>query len=235
MPRQRPNSGRKTPPETIPAPNSVRQSDAIALLNTLPNRYVDLILTDIPYEHVNKRSGAVRRSDKGEANELNFNPLEFAHHTLRVTRGSAIIFCGKEQFSLLYEHFDRQGFTTRMIVWEKTNPSPMNGRRIFLSGIECAVHFRKPGATFNGHCRNTVFRFPNGSSRRHPTEKPLGLFRELIELLTNPGDLVCDLCAGAGTTAVACQQLSRRWIGGDINPEYVQITNHRLQNGRSNP
>ncbi len=226
---RRPHSiGKKPSPTAIPAPNSVRQSDAIALLKTIPNRYVDLLLTDIPYEQVNKPSGGLRRIDKGQANELNFNPLEFAHHTLRVTRGSAVIFCGKEQFSLLYEHFDRQGFTTRMIVWEKTNPMPMNGKHIFLSGVECAVHFRKPGAAFNGHCRNTVFRFPNGSSRRHPTEKTLALFRELIELLTNPGDLVCDPCIGAGTTAVACQQLNRRWIGGDINPEYVHLTNNRL-------
>ena len=35
-----------------------------------------------------------------------------------------------------------------MIVWEKTNPMPVNGRYVFLSGVECAVHFRKKWATF---------------------------------------------------------------------------------------
>ena len=116
-----------------------------------------------------------------------------------------------------------------MIVWEKTNPMPMNGRYVFLSGVECAVHFRKKGATFNGNCINTVFRFPNGSSKRHPTEKPLALFTKLIDLLTDPGDLVLDPCMGSGTTAIACEQTGRRYICGDINPDYAGMAIQRLR------
>ena len=44
--------------------------------------------------------------------------------------------------------------TVRHLVWEKTNPSPMNGQYIYLSGIENAVWFKKKGATFNAHCKN---------------------------------------------------------------------------------
>ncbi|MCY4223322.1 MAG: site-specific DNA-methyltransferase [Bacteroidetes bacterium] len=89
----------------------------------------------------------------------------------------------------------------------------MNGQYLFLSGVECAVYFRKSGATFNGHCLNTVFRYPNGSSKRHPTEKPLPLFKEFVSLLTNENGLVLDPCVGSGTTAVACKELGRRYIG----------------------
>ena len=208
---------------------AVYQSDAVALMAGIPDNAVNLFLTDIPYQRVNKPSGGLRKLDKTYANELDFSPLQLVEQAVRITKGNAVIFCGKEQFSELYQYCDENGLTTRMIIWEKTNPMPMNGQRVLLSGVECAVHFRKPKATYHGHCRNTVFRYPNGSSRRHPTEKPLALFKELIQLMTNPKDLVCDPCVGAGTTAVACQELDRQFIVGDNNPECIQTTNHRLR------
>ena len=206
----------------------IKQCDAIELMQTLPDSYVDLLLTDIPYARVNKPSNGLRVIDKKQANKETFDLGNFAREAFRVTKGSAVIFCGKEQFSTLYGDFDDWGATTRMIVWEKTNPMPMNGRYVFLSGVECAVHFRKKNATFNGNCINTVFRFPNGSSKRHPTEKPLALFREFINLLTDPGDLVLDPCMGSGTTVIACEQTGRRYICGDINPDYAVMATQRL-------
>lgn len=209
----------------------IKQCDAIELMQTLPDNHVDLLLTDIPYTRVNKPSNGLRVIDKKEANKKTFDLQSFAREAFRVTKGSAIIFCGKEQFSTLYGDFDDWGATTRMIVWEKTNPMPMNGDYVFLSGVECAVHFRKKGATFNGKCINTVFRFPNGSSKRHPTEKPLALFKEFIDILTDLGDLVLDPCVGSGTTAIACEQTGRRYICGDINPDYAVMSIQRLRGG----
>ncbi len=217
--------------ELVVAKNRITTCDAIELMLNFPDNHIDLLLTDIPYARVNKRSNGLRTIDKKDANKVTFNLNDFASEAFRITKGSVVIFCGKEQFSSLYEYFDDQGVTTRMIVWEKTNPMPMNGRYIFLSGVECAVHFRKPGATFNAHCLNTVFRYPNGSSRRHPTEKPLIMFKKFIEILSNPGDLVCDPFMGSGTTAIACHQLERYYICGDINPGNVKIANERLLNG----
>lgn len=205
------------------------ESNAIELMQDLSDNSIDLLLTDIPYARVNKKSNGLRVLDKKEANTETFDLEVFAHQAFRVTKGNAIIFCGKEQFSTLYGFFDSAGATTRMIVWEKTNPMPMNGRYVFLSGVECAVHFRKNGATFNGNCLNTVFRFSNGSSKRHPTEKPLALFIEFIKLLTNQGDLVLDPCMGSGTTAIACEKIGRRYICSDINPDYVEMTIQRLR------
>lgn len=204
------------------------QSDAIELMQTLPDNHVDLLLTDIPYARVNKPSNGLRIIDKKEANTETFDLRSFASEAFRVTKGNAIIFCGKEQFSSPYEDFDNWGATTRMIVWEKTNPMPMNGKYVFLSGVECAVHFRKNGATFNRSCMNTVFRFPNGSSKRHPTEKPLALFKEFVDILTNPGDLVLDPCMGSGTTPIVCEQTGRHYICSDINADYVEIAIQRV-------
>jgi site-specific DNA-methyltransferase (adenine-specific) len=66
------------------------------------------------------------------------------------------------------------------------------------------------------------------NKRKHPTEKPLDLFKWLIKSYSNEGDLVIDNCIGSGTTAVACKQTNRNFIGCDISQEYVDITNKRL-------
>jgi len=209
--------------------DQIYNMDAIKFMAQISAGSIDLLLTDIPYGKVNKPSPGFRHLDKGDANTETFGLMDFAGEAFRITRGSGVVFCGWEQFSGLCQYFSDQGATTRMIIWEKTNPTPMNGKNLFLSGVECAVYFRKSGATFNGHCLNTVFRYPNGSSERHPTEKPLALFRRFVELLSNPGDVVCDPCSGSGTTAAACRELNRRYICNDINPDYVGLAVERLR------
>ena len=62
----------------------------------------------------------------------------------------------------------------------------------------------------------------------HPTQKPVSLYSYLIRTYTQPGDVVLDFCCGSGTTAVAAQQESRRFIAGDQSAEYVAIARKRL-------
>jgi adenine-specific DNA-methyltransferase len=63
----------------------------------------------------------------------------------------------------------------------------------------------------------------------HPTQKPVRLLRYVLDLYTNPGDVVLDPFAGTGTTAVACKQTGRHYIAIENNPEYAAITKERLQ------
>lgn len=63
----------------------------------------------------------------------------------------------------------------------------------------------------------------------HPTQKPVRLLRNLVELYTNEGDLVLDPFAGTGTTAVACKLARRHYIVIESNPEYATFAQQRLQ------
>ena len=63
----------------------------------------------------------------------------------------------------------------------------------------------------------------------YPTQKPLALLTRLIEALTNPGELVGDFCCGSGTTLVAAQTLSRRWLGSDVSAAAVDCAASRLR------
>lgn len=62
----------------------------------------------------------------------------------------------------------------------------------------------------------------------HPAQKPLKLMAALIELVTQPGQIVLDPFAGSGTTLLAAKQLDRRFIGYELDPTYAQAAKDRL-------
>ena len=181
---------------------------------------VDLTLTDIPYAEVNKESSGLRVLDKEDANTLGFTLETFVDESVRVTRGSIYVFCGWEQVSPLLVLYGRHGLTTRIGVWVKTNPSPMNGQRVWLSGTEMCVFARKSNATFNEHCKSAVWTYPSGTSKTHPTEKPEPLFERLILASSNEGDTVFDPCSGSGTTASVCVRTGRSFVGFEMSPRF---------------
>ena len=193
------------------------------------NNKVDFTITDIPYNAVSRNSNGLRNLNKKEADILTFDLNIFLEELFRITKNSIVIFCGKEQFSSIFSFFASKKGTTRPIVWEKSNPSPMNGKYIYLSGIELAVWFKKSGAkTFNAFCKNTVFKYPNGSTKLHPTEKNHKLLSELIIDNTNDGDIVFDPCCGSGSHLLVSKQLNRNFVGFEINEEYYKIAIKRL-------
>jgi site-specific DNA-methyltransferase (adenine-specific) len=66
--------------------------------------------------------------------------------------------------------------------------------------------------------------------RVHPTQKPVDLFAYLIRTYTNEGDIVLDNCMGSGTTAIAALRTGRQFIGFELEREYVEIANKRIDN-----
>lgn len=93
-----------------------------------------------------------------------------------------------------------------------------------------------------GFCGNTVnvtnngtrypksvltFRNPNQKGQ-HPTQKPVPLLEYLIKTYTNENELILDNCIGSGSTAVACINTNRNYIGIELQKEYVDIANKRI-------
>lgn len=208
----------------------IRQGDCIEVMKSMKNDSVDFTLTDIPYNEVNRKSNGLRDLDKQKADVLTFDLNVFLNEVYRITKNSICIFCGREQFSEIYSFFAKQKGTVRPIVWQKSNPSPMNGQHIYLSGVEFAVWFKKSGAkVFNAHCKNTVFKYPNGSSKLHPTEKNHELLKELILDNTNENDIVFDCCMGSGSHLVVSLQNNRRAWGIELDESYFNIAKERIE------
>lgn len=207
-------------------------ADCMDTFKQMHDGHVQLTLTDIPYGAVNRESSGLRNLDKESADIMQFDLQQFLDEVYRVTSGTIIIFCGKEQLSEIYGYFDkmqkRGKGTVRQLIWQKTNPSPMNGQYIYLSGVENAVWFKKRGGYFNARCKNTVFTYPCGRSKLHPTEKNHGLLKELILDNSNEGDTVFDPCMGSGAHGIVAAENNRNFIGIEINDTYFNIAKERL-------
>lgn len=202
--------------------------DCMNILSDLPSKSVTMCLTDIPYGVVNRQDNGLINLNKGLADIETFDLTSFLVEICRVVSGSAYIFCGTEQVSQIRKHFVDSGMSTRLCIWEKTNPVPMNGEYIWLSGIECCVYGKFSGATFNEKCKNSVWRYPIVHDQKHPTQKPLRLFEYLIRTSTNPGDVVLDPCLGSGTTAIACINSGRHYIGIEKDQSFFEVAQRRI-------
>ena len=216
--------------------NEIYNEDCMVFMKGMDADSVNLVLTDIPYDEVNRKSNGLRVLDKQGADISTFDLHSFLEETYRVAKGTIIIFCGQHQMSEIKNFFqekqDKNKGTVRQLIWKKTNPSPMNGQHIYLSGIENAIWFKKRGGTFNAHCKNTVFEYPifSGKKRIHPTQKHPDLFKELILDNTNEGDLVFDPCAGGMTTALAAHATNREFICCELNKEFFDKGVELLRN-----
>lgn len=209
--------------------NKIIHGDCISIMSEMEDNSVDFTLTDIPYDVVSRNSNGLRDLDKGKADILTFNLEKFLNEVYRLSKNSIIIFCSKEQFSFIYDWFAQRKGTVRPIIWHKSNPSPMNGQYVYLSGVEFAVWFKKRGAkTFNAHCKNTVFKHPNGSRKIHPTEKNHKLLEELILDNSNEDDIVFDPCFGSGSTLLVAKKNNRNYIGIELEEEYYDIAIKRI-------
>lgn len=204
------------------------EGDCLERMAEIADDSVTLTLTDIPYGEVSQKSAGLRRLDRGNADACDIDLNALIAAICRVTVGSAYVFCGTQQISPIVTAFKTHGLTTRVGAWEKTNPSPMNGTRLWISGLEFCVFARKANAVFNEHCKKALWQAPSGRAKIHPTEKPVKLMERLVAASSGLEDVVLDCCLGSGTTGVACANLARSFIGIEKDPAYFAIARERI-------
>jgi DNA modification methylase len=117
-----------------------------------------------------------------------------------------------------------------LLIWEKNNCTPSGW---YMKNVEYTIFARKGKAyrVSNGKAKadKTCHHFKNPSSpKRHETEKPVELMQMYIENSSEEGDVIFDPFMGAGATAVACVNSSRRFIGCEIDTSYFNITAERV-------
>lgn len=210
--------------------NKVFPGDGIKFMGELPASCMDLMLTDIPYDVVN-RDGGIRDMNKGKADVITFDLADFVSEATRVVCGSAVIFCSSEQAGRLIAMLEASGEWEDVVhgFWTKSNPSPQGGEHFFLNATESFVAARKPGAYFNPDKigKPAVYECTIGTSKIHPTEKPEALFLEIVKDYTLPGDAVLDPCCGSGKTAIVAAKAGRTYTCFELDCDYAKMAGNR--------
>jgi site-specific DNA-methyltransferase (adenine-specific) len=80
----------------------------------------------------------------------------------------------------------------------------------------------------NNRCPRSIIKF-NTEVGFHPTQKPVNLFEYLIKTYTNENEIVLDNCIGSGTTAIACINTNRKFVGFELDPTYFEIASNRIK------
>lgn len=231
----------------------VVEGDCLDVMRDLPDRCVDHVITDPPYEAeahtLNRRlkSASVDGGKKWQrrGGETKQKPLDFVPITpelragagaeiARMTRGWALVFCQFEG-ALLWRDALAPLVYKRSCIWVKPDGMPcLIGDRPGM-GYEVFVTCHAKGRSkWNGGGRTGVFTHlkdhGGGAAIRqeHPTTKPLRLMTELVELFSFEGNVVLDPFAGSGTTGVAALRLGRRCILIEKDPKYAALCRERL-------
>lgn len=210
----------------------------------LPDRSVDVVITDPPYEaeaHTPDRLVA-RAGGRLEREPIAFPPIteeqrsESARHMARLARRWILVFCQVEAAMKWRAALEAGGAVyKRTCQWIKPDGKPQySGDRPGI-GYESIVACHTPGrSTWNGGGSHGVFIVNKGGDPRtgHQTQKPLALMEILVRLFSAKGEIILDPFAGSGTTGVAALRLGRRFLGWEFNPEYVQVARRRLATAR---
>ena len=216
----------------------LQHADCFDFLSTLENNSVDLILTDPPYEILEKswykdRFHAGDKSFGEWDKELNISKLLKDLYRVLRDGGTLIIFYDLWKISYLKEYLEQTKFKQiRMIEWIKTNPVPINSSINYLTTAReiALVAVKKSKGTFNSRYDKGIYEYNlcQEKGRFHPTQKPIKLMEALVEKHSREGDVVLDCFFGSGTTAAACLNTHRNFIGCELSKEYYEKAVERL-------
>ncbi|MDD5353128.1 MAG: DNA methyltransferase [Candidatus Omnitrophica bacterium] len=201
--------------------NKIICGDCLDVMKGIPDKSIDLVLTDPPYgierfKNVEKETSgcfAKRGTFKNASQWNNLKPDErHWQEIFRISKNQII--WGGNNFTLPNTEY--------FIIWDKKQAMP-NFARCEYAWVSMGL--KSPAKIFE-YSINKV----NHSERFHPTSKPVKLFKWIIKEYSKEIDIILDPFMGSGTTAVACKELGRRYIGIEISEKYCEIARKRLEN-----
>lgn len=220
--------------------------DSAQLIKGLSDSSVDLIFTDPPYNIAKYSTGNISlpwrktiNNDLAEWDLGEFEPKDWADEFIRVLKptGNLVIFTSYNQIGKWHEVLDDKFDTFQFGVWHKTNPIPKFQKAGFLNSCELIVFCWNKGHTWNFTKQNEMhnyFEYPicMGKERlkdpSHPTQKPVKLLKHIMQIASNPGDVVYDPFMGVGSTGAAALELDRNFIGAELDASFHRAACNRL-------
>lgn len=226
--------------------NRIYQRDCIEGMRLLPDNSVDLVVTDPPYginyysnwsksDEYRQKVKAVNgiQNDKDNTDFLSdvlqetYRTMKEDSHLYWFTRWDKI----HEQLPIISQNFK----VKNTLIWMKNNWSMGDLTGAYAGQYECIIFAQKGRRKLNevgGRKRHTDIlqydRIP-ANKLRHSHEKPEDLISFLIRKSSNEGETVLDPFAGSGTTAVCARKTGRNFVSFELDAEYVQIANKRLE------
>lgn len=220
----------------MPDKFEIFQEDAVSWLMTLPDASVDLMITDPPYESLEKhrKVGTTTRLSvsKSSSNEWfqifpNTRFDELFKEVFRVMKKNShfYLFCDQETAFIVKPLAEKAGFKFwKPIIWDKVR---IGMGYHYRARYEFILFFEKGKRKLNDLSVPDVLSVPR-VNRGYPTEKPVTLLEIFVKQSSIEGEIVCDPFMGACSTGVAAQNLNRKFIGNDNSETAFALSKERL-------
>lgn len=217
--------------------NTIINTDAISFLSSLSDGCVDCVITDPPYKQEAHDRGFIAKhseiykemADWTNSNNDWYNE-SFLNELVRVCKfPNVYLFCGKRDLVHILNYAERRSYFYHILPVCKKAPAPFVNNT-WLSN-EYSVHFTDRKIVYNKEYQLKIpyFLIQGGKTTSHPNEKNLEMVKRIVSNITQEGQTVLDCFMGSGTTAVACRDLNRNYIGCELNPDFIEIANERLK------
>ncbi len=219
--------------------NQVWQGDCLELMKEMPDKCVDLVYADPPYEQSIGGGGVLAKQFDYRREKLKaiskFEPLPFLEAIKPKMKIFNAYFWTSKQLVDVYIRWAKDNkLNWDLLVYAKRNPVPAYNNS-YLSDLEYLIFMRGKNAPWNNGLGYEKYKklmldnVNNTTGLSHPTVKHLWMVAKNIEISSKKNDLVFDPFMGSWTTAVACQQIGRNFIGAELSPEYCEIGRNRLK------
>ncbi|TQR42934.1 site-specific DNA-methyltransferase [Campylobacter sp. MIT 12-8780] len=217
----------------------LKQDEALHFLQNMQSGSVDLVVCDPPYlmqesggggfyAKENKKHYDKITQDKSLLMQgFDFRILDEVRRVMKVL--NAYFFCNAKLLQALLEYFKNDKFD--VLVYHKLNALPAFNNK-YLSDLEYIVFVCNDRTLFHSDYKSASKVFSMNIPKKysaHPAEKPLKIIETLIKNSSKKGDLVLDMFAGSGTTAVACKSLKRSFVGCEVKEEFYNMALNRLE------
>ena len=231
------------------------QGDCLEKMKDIPDKSIDMILCDLPYgttackwdtvipfeplweqyNRIIKDNGAVVLTATNPFSSVlvSSNLKGFKHEWIWQKEKGVGFQVAKYRPMQEHEHvlvFTKNGERVNYYPIKEKRDKPIKSKGASTkSGSSPIAYLNNINKTYVDIYPTSIKRFQRDNNKIHPTQKPVALFEYLIKTYTNEGDLVLDNCMGSGTTAIACINTNRNFIGFELDKHYYDIAKERIQ------
>ncbi len=210
----------------------LRLGDCLNVMSDIPDNSVDMVLTDPPYG-MNYQSGRRKFKAKAIIGDQDISFLDdLSRELYRVSKENSAhyIFCSYHNIDKFKQSFEKYFKIKNILTWVKNNASMGDLSADFAPKTEFILFLQKGRRNINGKRDSNVLEFKKTNNKLHPTQKPVDMLEFMISKFSDRGDIVLDPFMGSGSTAIACINTSRSFIGIEIDKDYFSIAKERVNN-----
>ena len=211
--------------------NKIHHADCLDILKQLPDKCIDLVLTDPPYG-MNFQSGYRQQKHRKIENDNNIDwfPIWIQQiNRIKKDDGHLYIFCSFHNVDIFKNEIEKYFDIKNILIWQKNNTGMGDLINDYAPQYELILYCNPNNKPLKGSRDSNILKYKRTNNEMHPTQKPVDLMAYLIKKSSNENDLVLDTFAGSCPVAIACYDMKRNFICVEKDKEYYEASVKRLE------